>query len=94
MKGIILHGDYGTRLRPLTHTGPKQSISIANKPMFQYVLEDLEDSGITDIASVGNIYPEKVKEHYTDGEKFSVKITYIHQGKPRAIAHAAGLCGK
>jgi glucose-1-phosphate thymidylyltransferase len=80
MKGIILHGGYGTRLRPLTHTGPKQLISIANKPISQYALEDLKKSGIKDIAIVlGDIYPEKVIEYYGDGAKFNVKLTYINQ---------------
>jgi glucose-1-phosphate thymidylyltransferase len=93
MKGVVLHGGAGTRLRPLTFTGPKQLIPVANKPISQYVLEDLRDSGIKDIAMVlGNIYPEKVINHYGDGTKFGVKITYIHQGEPKGIAHAVGLC--
>ena len=50
MKGIILHGGAGTRLRPLTHTGPKQLIPIANKPMSQYVLEYLTDAGINGLS--------------------------------------------
>ncbi len=95
MKGIILHGGHGTRLRPLTHTGPKQLIPVANKPISQYALENLRDSGITDIAIVvGDVYPEKVKGHYGDGSKFGVKITYVHQDHPRGIAHAVGLCEK
>lgn len=93
MKGIILHGGHGKRLRPLTHTGPKQLIPVANKPISQYVLEDLRDSGITDIAIViGDVYPEKVKERYGDGEKFGVDVTYICQGEPGGIAQAVGLC--
>lgn len=93
MKGIILHGGHGTRLRPLTHTDPKQLIPIANKPISQYALEDLRESGIIDIAIVvGDIYPEKVKEYYQNGSKFGVKITYVHQDQPRGIAHAVGLC--
>lgn len=92
MKGVILHGGHGTRLRPLTHTGPKQLIPIANKPISQYVLEDLRSSGITDIAIIlGDILPDKVKNYYGDGSKFGVKITYIPQGKPAGIAHAVGL---
>lgn len=95
MKGIILHGGHGTRLRPLTHTGPKQLIPIANKPISQYALEDLRGAGITNIAIVvGDVYPEKVKEYYGDGSKFDVKISYVHQGQPRGIAHAVGLCEK
>mgnify|MGYP000014567874 CR=1 FL=1 len=93
MKGIILHGGAGTRLRPLTFSGPKQLIPVANKPISQYVLEDLRDSGIREIAIIlGNIYPEKVINHYGDGSRFGVKITYIHQGEPKGIAHAVGLC--
>ena len=90
---MILHGGQGTRLRPLTHTGPKQLIPVANKPISQYVLESLREAGIRDIAIVlGNIYPEKVKEFYGDGSGFGVKITYVYQGKPLGIAHAIGCC--
>ena len=75
--------------RPLMHTGPKQLIPIANKPISQYTLEDLKNSGIKDIAIVlGDIHPEKVIEYYGDGAKFNVKIKYINQGKPKGIAHA------
>ena len=93
MKGIILHGGHGTRLRPLTHTGPKQLLDIANKPMSQYALEDLKNAGIDDIAIiVGDVYPEKVMEYYGDGKEFGVNITYVHQDKPRGISHAIKLC--
>ena len=93
MKGIILHGGHGTRLRPLTHTGPKQLLPIANKPMSQYALDDLKTAGIAEIGIiVGDVYPEKVKEYYGDGSKFGVKITYIHQESPKGISHAIRLC--
>ena len=52
MKGIILHGGHGTRLRPLTHTGPKQLLPIANKPMSEYCIEAIRDCGIKDIAII------------------------------------------
>lgn len=93
MKGIILHGGHGTRLRPLTHTGPKQLLPIANKPMSQYCLESLIDAGITEIAIIiGGTGSNKVQEYYGDGEKFGAKITYIIQDMPRGIAHAIRLC--
>jgi len=93
LKGIILHGGHGTRLRPLTHTGPKQLLPIANKPMSQYCLESLIDAGISEIAIIiGGIGSNKVQEYYGDGEKFGAKITYVNQDYPRGIAHAINLC--
>ena len=93
MKGIILHGGHGTRLRPLTHTGPKQLLPIANKPMSQYALEDLREAGITDIAIIiGGANSEKVKQFYGDGKEFGVKLTYIIQDEPKGISHAIRLC--
>lgn len=93
MKGIILHGGHGTRLRPLTHTGPKQLLPIANKPMSQYCLESIRETGITEIAIIiGGTGSEKVKEYYGDGKEFGVKITYVQQDYPKGISHAIGLC--
>ncbi len=93
MKGIILHGGHGTRLRPLTHTGPKQLLPIANKPMSEYCVETLVNAGIKEISFIiGGIGSKKVKEYYGDGEKFGVKFTYIQQDSPRGIAHAVSLC--
>ena len=93
MKGVMLHGGAGTRLRPLTFSGPKQLIPVANKPVSQYVLEDLVSAGVTDITIVlGETFPELVREHYGDGSRFGCKITYVYQGKPLGIAHAVGLC--
>ena len=93
MKGIILHGGHGTRLRPLTHTGPKQLLPIANKPMSQYCIESIREAGITDIAIIiGGLGSNKVKEYYGNGENFGVNLTYIEQDYPRGIAHAVNLC--
>jgi glucose-1-phosphate thymidylyltransferase len=93
MKGIILHGGYGTRLGPLTFSKPKQLLQIANKPMSQYALDDLKNAGIREIAIViGDIYPEKVKDFYGNGSNFGVNIKYIFQSKPLGISHAIKLC--
>ncbi len=94
MKGLILSGGHGTRLRPLTHTGPKQLIPLANKPNILYCLEDLREAGIVDIGVIlGDVMPEKVKELLGDGSNFGVRVTYIVQGFPHGIAHAI-LCAK
>lgn len=93
LKGIILHGGHGTRLRPLTHTGPKQLLPIANKPMSQYCIESMREAGIINIAVIiGGSGSSKVQEYYGNGEKFGVNLTYITQDYPRGIAHAVGLC--
>ena len=93
MKGVILHGGHGTRLRPLTHTGPKQLLPIANKPMSEYCLNSLRNAGITDIAIIiGGIGSNKVQEYYGDGKDFGVKLSYILQDSPKGIAHAVRLC--
>jgi glucose-1-phosphate thymidylyltransferase len=93
MKGIILHGGHGTRLRPLTHTGPKQLLPIANKPMSQYCVESLRDAGVTEIAIIiGGIGSDKVKEFYGDGGDFGIKCTYFQQDYPKGISHAINLC--
>jgi len=89
LKGVLLHGGFGTRLRPLTHTGPKQLIQVAGKPISQWCLEDLRDSGIRDVAIIlGELSPERVIEYYGDGSKLGMKLTYIYQGYPYGLAHA------
>jgi len=89
MKGLVLSGGSGTRLRPLTHTGPKQLIPVANKPVLQYVIEDLREAGVTDIGVIlGNNAKEQVIAELKDGGQYGVRITYIEQGAPLGIAHA------
>ncbi len=97
MKGLILAGGHGTRLRPLTHTGPKQLIPIANKPILFYAIEDLVNAGITDIGMIVGYTEERInaiKEAAGDGSKFGAKITYIEQDAPRGIAHAVAITEK
>lgn len=92
MKGLILSGGHGTRLRPLTHTGPKQLIPVANKPVLFYAIEDLKEAGITDIGIIlGTNMPEKVEEAVGDGSRFDVNVTYIMQGEPKGLAHAVSV---
>lgn len=91
MKGLILAGGLGTRLRPLSHTGPKQLVPIANKPILHYIIEDLRDAGITDIGIIVG-YTKKRIQHLVDsvgdGSKFGVRITYIEQEGPYGLSHA------
>lgn len=91
MKGVVLAGGTGSRLRPITHTGPKQLVPIANKPVIDYVVEDFREAGVTDIGVVlGRKGREAIQSHLGDGSDWGVDITYIVQGEPLGLAHAVG----
>ncbi|GAA0553136.1 glucose-1-phosphate thymidylyltransferase [Halorubrum ejinorense] len=89
MKAVILAGGSGTRLRPFTNATQKQLLPVVNKPVLEYVIEDLKQAGIDDIGVVlGGDFPEKVRERMGDGSEYGVSLTYIHQGEPRGLADA------
>ena len=91
MKGVLLSGGTGSRLRPITHTGPKQLVPVANKPVIEYAIEDLKEAGITEIGVIlGNKGRDEIQEILGDGSKYGVDITYVVQGNPLGLAHAAG----
>jgi len=91
MKGLILAGGHGTRLRPITHTSNKHLIPLANTPMLFYPIKTLKEAGITDIGIIVGHTPERIKEikdAVGDGSKFGIKVSYIEQDAPRGLAHA------
>lgn len=88
MKGLILSGGEGTRLRPLTHTSAKQLIPVAGKPTIFYGIEALIEAGISDIGIVVGETKNEVMTCVGAGDKWGVKISYIPQESPLGLAHA------
>lgn len=87
MKGLVLAGGAGTRLRPITHTGAKQLVPVANKPILFYGLEDLAAAGITEVGIVVGDTAAEIREAVGDGSRFGLEVTYLQQEAPLGLAH-------
>jgi glucose-1-phosphate thymidylyltransferase len=88
LKGLVLSGGKGSRLRPFTYTSAKQLVPIANKPVLFYSIEQLVDAGIRDIAIVVGETADQIRAAVGDGSAFGASVEYIEQDAPLGIAHA------
>lgn len=88
MKGLILSGGEGTRLRPITHTQAKQLVPVANKPILFYGLEAMRGAGIREVGLVVGTTRKEIEGAVGDGKAFGLKVAYIDQEAPLGLAHA------
>ena len=88
LKGLLLAGGKGTRLRPFTYTGAKQLVALANRPILFHAIDQLTACGITELGIVVGETKDEVQEAVGDGSQFGANVTYIEQAAPLGIAHA------
>ncbi|MEU7584327.1 glucose-1-phosphate thymidylyltransferase [Streptomyces sp. NPDC041068] len=91
MKALVLSGGMGLRLRPFSHSRPKQLIPLANKPVLVHVIEELRAMDVTDIGIVVGDRPEKIADLLGDGSELGVRLTYIPQEAPCGLAHCVAI---
>ena len=86
MQAIIMAGGMGSRLRPLTNSIPKPLVSIIDKPVMEYVVENLALGGVTDIAVTVGYKSEMIMDYFGDGSKWGVSLTYFEEKEPLGTA--------
>ncbi|MEV0529972.1 glucose-1-phosphate thymidylyltransferase [Streptomyces sp. NPDC050439] len=91
MKALVLSGGSGTRLRPFSHSMPKQLIPIANRPVLEHVLNGVRELGVTEVGIIVGDRSAQIAAAVGDGSRLGLDITYIHQDEPLGLAHCVVL---
>ncbi|TEU09534.1 nucleotidyltransferase family protein, partial [Candidatus Bathyarchaeota archaeon] len=88
MKAVVLAAGKGERLRPLTENRPKHLLPIGGKPLLEWILEGLVEAGVDEALLVTHYMENQIKDHFGDGERLGVKLSYVRQEEMRGTADA------
>ena len=91
MKCVILAAGEGKRLRPLTFTRPKVMVTVANKPIMEWTMENAKKAGCKEFIFVVGYKSQIVRNYFEDGQRWDVEIEYVNQGKPTGTANAVSM---
>ena len=96
MKAVVLVGGFGTRLRPLTATTPKQMLSVVDRPMIEYVISTLKGGGVSEVTLALGYKEDVFRAAYPDAVCCGVSLNYAVEPEPLDTAGAVrfrGRCG-
>lgn len=88
---FLMAGGFGTRLRPLTNNCPKPLLKVGDKPILEITLLSFIKSGFVNFYISTHYMPEMIQEHFGDGSKWGVNITYVYEDSPLGTGGALGL---
>ncbi len=91
IQAVVMAGGFGTRLRPLTEDLPKPMLLVGERPLLELTVEHLREAGIRQVNIATHYKPEKITEHFGDGQAFGVNINYVSEGQPLGTAGALSL---
>ncbi len=91
MRAVVLAAGKGERLRPLTENRPKHLLPIADRPLLEWILEGLVEAGVDEALLVTHYLEDQIKDHFGDGERLGVKLSYVRQEEMRGTADAFGV---
>jgi dTDP-glucose pyrophosphorylase/CBS domain-containing protein len=91
LQAVIMAGGLGTRLRPLTEEIPKPMLPLGDRPLMERTIERLREAGIRRVNVTTHYRPEKITDHFGDGQEFGVEINYVAESRPLGTAGALGL---
>jgi dTDP-glucose pyrophosphorylase len=88
---VVMAGGEGQRLRPLTEETPKPMLEVGGRPLLETTLDQVRDAGFSKVLIAVKYKSESIEEHFGEGERHGLEISYIHEPAPMGSAGAIKL---